>query len=64
MKWFFNSQPEGGTIRTETCNVYLLIFEYAFKIAVVLYGFSKFLLLCLQCTMGWLTLKLLESTKF
>jgi hypothetical protein len=52
MKWFFNSQPEDGTIRAETCSVYLLIFDYILKI-VVLYGFLKFLLLYRQYTAGW-----------
>jgi hypothetical protein len=50
--------PEDDTVRAETCNVILLIFEYTSKIDVVLYGFLNFLLLYGQCTTGWSTLKL------
>jgi hypothetical protein len=33
-----------GTMRAETCSVYLLIFDYTLKIDVVLYDFLKFVL--------------------
>jgi hypothetical protein len=43
--------PEDGTIRAETCSVYLLIFEYTLKIDV-LCGFLKVVLFYRQCTAG------------